>query len=116
MKMHIPHIPAASSSQNGKIRGKIILQPRAMDGNRSDRSHDELCESVWSLVSARPCPSRTLPSPPPPPFRAQAPRPSLMVWDNAIGRQKGEKQAPQEYDDVSDNAVFTELTREDSGK
>lgn len=39
-----------------------------------------------------------------------------MVWDVAIGRQKGEKQAPQEYDDVSDNAVFTELTRKDSGK
>lgn len=53
--------------------------------------------------------------------QAQAPAPEppgpvSWVWDVAIGREKGEKRAPQEYDDVSDNAVFTELTRKDSGK
>lgn len=51
--------------------------------------------------------------PPPPP---EPPGPVSWFWDVAIGREKGKKRAPQEYDDVSDNAVFTELTRKDSGK
>lgn len=73
------------------------------------------CTKACSLKLAR-IPVHPAPSPITSKLRLLAPRPRLMVWDVAIGTEKGEKRMPQEYDDVSDNVVFTELTRKDSGK